>query len=176
MRKILSAVLLFLLLFFAAGCGSASPSLEYGFNGSGDPEMSYRCGYILPQTNFEKDDVHLDVYYGAIDGFNFRSATVMRLYFCGTEGCDPDYGNAFLIKELNSEEASSDKYIWKGKEGYHERMTVPEEIFDRPEGKFTFIMVSYTMVENEGIFGSLRSFDVDFKMENDTVVLAVPTR
>lgn len=171
MRKILSAVLLFLLLFFAAGCEDASLPLEYGFNISGGLQLSYKCGYVLPRTTFKKDDVYLDVYYGAIDGFFLESDTVLRLYFCGTEGCDPDYGNAFLIKELNSEEASSDKYIWKGKEGYHERMTVPEEIFDRPEGEFSFTMVNY-----DGTFGIEQSFTVDFKMENDTVVLAVPTR
>lgn len=172
MKKVLGIVLLFFAFAFA-GCNNNQAPLEYGFggSGSGDPENSYKCGYVLPQTEFEKNNVFLDVYYGAINGFTQGINVVMRLYFCRTGQSDPLFEDAYLIKELDSEDRRSDKYIWKGKDGYHERMVIPEELFDRPKGGITFVMVDYI----EG-FHSCNSFNVNFTLEKDIVTLSVPTK
>ncbi len=175
MKKLLVTVIL-LFAFALAGCADDTPLLEYGFDGSSatdPPQISYKCGYVLPQTEFEKDNVFIDVYYGEIDGGSLENNQTMRLYFIGAEPTDPWYedDNACFIKELSSEEFNSDKYIWKGKDGYHERMVIPEELFDRQEGFITFIMVNY-----DAGFKSRQSFRVNFNLEDDIVTLTVPTR
>lgn len=180
MKKFLGTIVLLLLCAFV-GCANKFPSLEYGFGSSGTsdpPQISYKCGYVLPQTEFEKDNVFIDVYYGAIGGIYLENGVVMRLYFIGTEPTEPWYEGAYLIKELSWEEVKTDKYIWKGKEGYHERMVVPQELFDRQEGSVTFIMVDYTEPTNDCSdgFGSQQSFQVNFSLKDDVVTLAVPTK
>ena len=179
MKKIIGATILLLLLAFV-GCASSKPALEYGFENSSDPDISYRCGYVLPQTEFEMNNVFIDVYYGEIGGGSLENNQTMRLYFIGAEPTDPWYedDNVCFIKELSSEEFNSDKYIWKGKEGYHERMIIPEELFDRQEGSITFIMVIYrepTSDRPDG-FGSRKSFRVNFSLEGDIVTLSVPKK
>lgn len=173
MKRFLGIVIL-LFTFVFVGCSNATRMLEYGFDSSAtDPQISYKCGYVLPQTKFEINNVFIDVYYGEIGGGSLENNQTMRLYFIGAEPTDPWYedDNICFIKELSSEEFNSDKYIWKGKDGYHERMNIPEELFDRQEGFITFMMVNY-----DAGFRSGQSFRINFILEDNVVVLAVPAK
>lgn len=173
MKKLLGTVTV-LFAFAFAGCADNTPALEYGFKSSAiDPQIPYKCGYVLPQTEFEINNVFIDVYYGEIGGGSLENNQTMRLYFIGAEPTDPWYedDNICFIKELSSEEFNSDKYIWKGKDGYHERMNIPEELFDRQEDFITFMMVIY-----DAGFRSGQSFRVNFILEDNVVTLAVPAK
>ena len=178
MKKMIRTIMVLSALVWT-GCTNDASLREYGFADSGpdDTQISYKCGYILPQTEFEKDNVFLDVYYGAVDGFYPGNDVVIRLYFCQAESSYPWYEDAYLVKELSGEESLSDKYIWKGKEGYHERMVIPEELFGGQEGSIAFIMADYREPtdESDDGFGSLQSFSVNFYTENDIVILSVTT-
>lgn len=166
MRKILSAVLLFLLLFFAAGCDSAPvmvpPSLP-----------PYSVDYVLTQTEFEKDNVFLDVYYGRMQNCVLVENSTYRLFVYNDDaptGLNEE--GHFLIKEVTAEEFDSEKYLWNGTDGYHETMQLPEELFVKEEGTVYFCFIQF-FPENQEYDGTVSS-SVNYAMQNDIVILSDP--
>lgn len=174
MRKILSAVLLFLLLFFAAGCDSAPVEVP--------PTVSFYCNCVLTQTEFEKDNVFLDVYYGDVTGLSDIEA--IRLYVAGTDAPLPipsdDYPidedpNFYLLKEIGSEEYNtSGIYDWVEPDGYHETMHIPEALFDREQGEICFVLRVYNTAYPQYI-GMPAYSTVYFQQSNNKIILSETT-
>ena len=194
MKKLLAVLLASLLLGVGAlgmaGCGETpektnqeepppdEPVLEYGFgDGGGYPQLSYKCGYVLTQTEFAKDDVFLEVYYGEIDGGYTPDYIVLRLYMrlawkFGENDTWRD--DAILMKELNSDEFNKPEYIWQGKDTHHETMRIPEELFTEPSGRIAFCMQLYDTIQEKEY--AMVSCAVDYQLTEDRVTLSVPTK
>ena len=139
--------------------------------------MSYKCGYVLTQTEFAKDDVFLEVYYGEIDGGYTPDYIVLRLYMrlawkFGENDTWRD--NAILMKELNSDEFNKPEYIWQGKDTHHETMPIPEELFTEPSGRIAFCMQLYDTIQEKEY--AMVSCAVDYQLTEDRVTLSVPTK
>ena len=167
MRKTLSAVLLFLLLFFAAGCDSG-PVMVPPFL----PPL--RVDYVLTQTEFEKDNVFLDVYYGRMQNCVLvENSTYRLLVYNDDTRTEPNGEGCILLKEVSAEEFDLEKYLWSGTDGYHETMQLPEELFVKEEGTVYFCFIRFFPETQD--YGDHVSSVVNYAMQNDIVILSKPS-
>ena len=164
MRKILSAVLLFLLLFFAAGCDSAPVEVP-------PSPPPYAIDFVLPQTDLDKNSVFLDVYYGRLGDSTIDENSTIRLFF---NRADPpaefEDEEPFLIKEIPAEKFNSDIYVWKGFDGYCDTIQIPEELLNLQEG--TLVLSLLTFHPEENYYSDSIGRAIDYKIQENHVTLS----
>ena len=191
MKKLLAMLLATMLLGVGAlglaGCGETpektnqeepppdKPVLEYGFGDDvGDPQLSFRCGYVLTQTEFAKDNVFLEVYYGRMDGDGLYEWEKLQLYFFSSY-LDSVEENGYLVKELHAEEFNAEAYIWQRKDSHHEAIHIPEELFVEPSGYIYFGMFSWNETIQH-LSQQSSTATVRYQLTEDRVTLSVPTK
>ncbi len=191
MKKLLILLLSIFTLIPAVGCMNnsllESSQNEYGFVDScfSDPDITYRCAYKLPQTEFNKSNATIEFFYGHFSVDDEGTDMIIRVFLVADEPSRPINEwdtNAYFIKEISGKDFMSDEYSCYGKineEGktvwefsHSETIKIPERFFDREEGSIMLGFVEYSV--DSQTYGSVKSINVNFRVAGDSVTFYVP--
>ena len=91
MKKLLILLLSIFTLIPAVGCMNnsllESSQNEYGFVDScfSDPDITYRCAYKLPQTEFNKSNAAIEFFYGHFSVDDEGTDMIIRVFLVADE-------------------------------------------------------------------------------------------